>query len=104
MLDIPFLLTYLSLLVAVTLLYGLLRLSARHPSPIVAPPSWPYVLIHDAPSGPLGIWEAHVVMRQHGRCDIDECARKRTAFTVLIEAEQPAPTPPTRSVWGKRMP
>ncbi|MGX1778169.1 hypothetical protein ACWIGW_39110 [Nocardia brasiliensis] len=92
MFDIAFLLVYLALLVGGMLLYGVLRLSARRSAPAVAPPAWPYVLTHEAPIGPLGIWEAHVAMRQHGDCDIDECAMKRAAFTVLIEAENPAPT------------
>ncbi|WP_167829167.1 hypothetical protein [Nocardia brasiliensis] len=92
MFDLAFLLAYLALLVAGTLLYAVLRLSARRSTPMIPPPTWPYVLTHEAPSGPLGIWEAHIAMRQHGDCDIDECAMKRAAFTVLIDAENPAST------------
>ncbi|WP_433574675.1 hypothetical protein [Nocardia brasiliensis] len=92
MFDLAFLVAYLVLLVAGALLYAVLWLSTRRSPPMVPPPSWPYVLTHEAPSGPLGIWEAHIAMRQHGDCDINGCAMKRAAFTVLIDAENPAPT------------
>ncbi|MFB8281051.1 hypothetical protein [Nocardia colli] len=102
MLDIPFLLIYLAFLLASTLLYAVARLITRHPYSTVVPPTWPHVLSHDAPRGPLGIWEAHVAMRQHGRCNLGECARKRAAFEVLIEAERPEPIERKRGTRGGR--
>ncbi|WP_067475441.1 hypothetical protein [Nocardia amamiensis] len=54
---------------------------------------WPISWTHEAPGTPFSVDEAHVVMQQHRLCGADICARKKSAFRVLIAAGHAVPDP-----------
>lgn len=55
----------------------------------VSPMSW----AHEAPDHPLSTDDAHGAMQRHAGCAVDNCARKRVAQKVLVEAGHVVPDP-----------
>lgn len=52
---------------------------------------WPMSWTHEAPDTPFSVDQAHIVMQQHRLCGADICARKKSAFRVLIAAGHAVP-------------
>ncbi|WP_280273838.1 hypothetical protein [Nocardia wallacei] len=46
---------------------------------------------HDAPAAPITDQHAHTIMQMHRACSVDDCPRKRFAWTRLIEAKKIKP-------------
>ncbi len=46
---------------------------------------------HEAPFEPFTVHQAHRVMQQHRLCFQEDCARKRAAYRVLVEARRLRP-------------
>ncbi|TCK01005.1 hypothetical protein DFR71_2024 [Nocardia alba] len=51
------------------------------------------VLNHAAPSGPITVEYARILMRQHRVCNRDECPAKRAAFALLVDKGIMSPSP-----------
>lgn len=46
---------------------------------------------HAAPDAPLTPAHAHTIMQRHRACSVEDCPRKATAWTVLVEAGRITP-------------
>ena len=47
---------------------------------------WQMLWTHEPPDPPFTVGEAHIAMREHLRCSVESCPRKKTAFGVLVDA------------------
>ncbi|WP_280319789.1 hypothetical protein [Nocardia wallacei] len=46
----------------------------------------PIYWAHEAPTAPMSVDTAHLMMQRHRGCAADDCPRKREAWHVLVEA------------------
>ncbi|WP_280314463.1 hypothetical protein [Nocardia wallacei] len=46
---------------------------------------------HTAPDTPISVQHAHRLMQTHRACSVEDCPRKATAWTVLVEAGRITP-------------
>ncbi|WP_019930337.1 hypothetical protein [Nocardia sp. BMG111209] len=65
------------------------RILAEIAAPVLAPPV--LLIPHSAPDRAPDIPEAHRTMQEHLECTVADCARKATAYRVLVEAGRITP-------------